>query len=56
MKEKQRDGSGESSRRNFIKKIGAGIGTVSLTGITGSSIACRSGEGKIGREDKTIIS
>ena len=38
MNEKRGDGSGESSRRNFIKKLGAGIGTVSISGIAGTSI------------------
>ena len=54
MKEKQRDGSGESSRRNFIKKIGAGIGTVSLTGITGSSLNSGAEKTKSGEKVKLL--
>jgi molybdopterin-containing oxidoreductase family iron-sulfur binding subunit len=50
MKEKTRDGSGESTRRNFIKKIGAGIGTVSIAGITGSSVISGSAKTKSGEK------
>jgi len=50
MKEKSGDGSGESTRRNFIKKIGAGIGTVSIAGITGSSVISGSAKTKSGEK------
>lgn len=38
MKEKRKGGSGEASRRSFIKKLGAGIGTVSIGGIAGNPL------------------
>jgi hypothetical protein len=33
MKEKDQNKQGKSSRRNFLKNIGAGVGAVSLSGI-----------------------
>jgi Fe-S-cluster-containing dehydrogenase component len=45
-------GKGKSSRRNFLKKVGVGVGAVSLAGIAGNSIL-KGGEAKA-KSGKTI--
>jgi molybdopterin-containing oxidoreductase family iron-sulfur binding subunit len=53
---KEMDGSGEekSSRRNFLKKVGIGVGAVSVAGVAGASII--SGEGKKSGEKVKLLS
>jgi hypothetical protein len=34
-KEREEEVSGSSSRRNFLKKMGIGVGAASLTGVAG---------------------
>jgi len=38
MKEKEENGNEMSSRRNFLKKVGLGVGAVSIAGVAGSSV------------------
>jgi hypothetical protein len=38
MKDKEKNKSENSSRRSFLKKMGAGVGAVSLAGLTGGAI------------------
>ena len=38
MKEMSENESERSSRRNFLKKVGVGVGAVSVAGIAGTSI------------------
>ena len=38
MKEEKRNNIGKSSRRNFLRKVGTGIGAVSLAGIPAASV------------------
>jgi len=38
MKEIEENGGESSSRRNFLKKVGIGVGAVSLAGIAGTSV------------------
>jgi hypothetical protein len=38
MKEMDDNEKGNSSRRNFLKKVGAGVGAVSLVGVAATSI------------------
>jgi Fe-S-cluster-containing dehydrogenase component len=69
MKEKNREKTESSTRRTFIKKLGAGIGTVSLAGIgagavtsagkktkSGEKVKLLSPEGKLVEVDKADIS
>ncbi len=69
MKEKNREKTENSSRRTFIRKLGAGIGTVSLAGIgvgavtsagkrakSGEKVKLLSPEGKLVEVDKADIS
>jgi len=41
MKEIEENGGENSSRRNFLKKVGIGVGAVSLAGIAGNSVIGR---------------
>jgi hypothetical protein len=43
VKKKDDDISGNSSRRNFLKKVGIGIGAASLAGVGGSVIKASTG-------------
>ena len=38
MKEIEDNEQGKSSRRNFLKKVGVGVGAISVAGIAGTSI------------------
>ena len=38
MKEKEENESERSSRRNFLKKVGVGVGAVSIAGVAGTSV------------------
>ena len=38
MKEIVENGNGGSSRRNFLRKVGVGVGAISVTGIAGASL------------------
>ena len=67
MKEKRKEESAGTSRRSFIKKLGAGLGTVSIGGIAGNSLGSVAGlksgekikllstEGKLVEVDKDDI-
>jgi Fe-S-cluster-containing dehydrogenase component len=54
MKKKRKEGSENSSRRNFIKKLGAGLGTVSLTGIGAGTVASSVRNTKSGEKVKLL--
>jgi Fe-S-cluster-containing dehydrogenase component len=59
MKEKDKNKTGKSSRRNFLKNIGAGVGAVSLSGIavphSGEKVKLLSPEGMLVEVDKDDI-
>jgi Fe-S-cluster-containing dehydrogenase component len=59
MKEKDQNKTGKSSRRNFLKNIGAGVGAVSLSGIavtkSGEKVKLLSPEGMLVEVDKDDI-
>lgn len=54
MKENEKEISGESNRRNFLKKLGAGLGTVSVAGIAGNSLLSGNGKTKSGEMVKLL--
>lgn len=53
MKEKKESEKGTSSRRNFLKKVGIGVGAVSVTGLAGSSVLAGTGS-KSGEKIKLL--
>jgi Fe-S-cluster-containing dehydrogenase component len=54
MKEKNREKIENSTRRTFIKKLGAGIGTVSLAGIGAGTVASTGKKAKSGKKVKLL--
>lgn len=54
MRNDRRGRSGGQTRRNFIKKLGAGIGTVSVSGITGRNLVSGSGKARSGETVKLL--
>jgi Fe-S-cluster-containing dehydrogenase component len=54
MKNKAENESDMSSRRNFLKKVGAGVGAISVSGIAGASIMKGSERAKSGRKIKLL--
>jgi molybdopterin-containing oxidoreductase family iron-sulfur binding subunit len=53
MKETKENLSESSSRRNFLKKVGLGVGAVSLVGIAGNSVIGRN-KSKSGKKIKLL--
>ncbi len=54
-KEADEEVSGNSSRRNFLKKVGIGVGAASLTGVAGSAIiAANSGSAVSGKRVRLL--
>lgn len=51
MKEMTDNENAKSSRRNFLKKVGVGVGAVSLAGVAGASLL-NGGEGNAGSGEK----
>ena len=49
MKKMDDNEQGKSSRRNFLKKVGVGVGAVSVAGVAGTSLL-KSNEAKPNRE------
>ena len=54
MKKKAENESDMSSRRNFLKKVGAGVGAISISGIAGAAVMKESAKGKSGRMMKLL--
>jgi len=54
MKKIAEKDSDMSSRRNFLKKVGAGVGALSVTGIAGASIMKNSTTAKSGKMIKLL--
>ncbi len=54
MKEKNQDNQGKSSRRNFIRRVGGGIGGVTLAGLSGTVTNGNSGKSKSGKTVKLL--
>jgi molybdopterin-containing oxidoreductase family iron-sulfur binding subunit len=55
IKKAEDDVSGKSSRRNFLKKVGVGVGAVSLAGVAGTSVIAENrSHSKSGRKVKVL--
>jgi len=54
MKKIAENDSDMSSRRNFLKKVGAGVGAISVTGIAGAAIMKNSTGAKSGKKIKLL--
>jgi Fe-S-cluster-containing dehydrogenase component len=54
MKNKAENESDMSSRRNFLKKVGAGVGALSVSGIAGASIMKSNEKAKSGKKIKLL--
>ena len=54
MKNRAENESDMSSRRNFLKKVGAGVGALSVSGIAGASIMKGSEKAKSGKMIKLL--
>ena len=54
MKKKAGNEKEQSSRRNFLKKMGAGVGALSVSGIVGASVAGSSKESETGEVVKLL--
>jgi len=54
MKNRAENESNMSSRRNFLKKVGAGVGAISVSGIAGASIMKSNEKAKSGRKIKLL--
>jgi hypothetical protein len=52
MKKIENNGEEKSSRRNFLKKVGIGVGAVSLAGVAGTSLL--TGKGSKTKSGKTV--
>src|SRR5450759_4435225 len=53
MKKKEESGSDMASRRNFLKKVGLGVGAVTLAGVAGTSVIA-GGKSKSGEKIKLL--
>ncbi len=49
MKESEENADEGSSRRKFLKKVGVGIGAVSLAGIAGTSVLAGTNQNQVKR-------
>ena len=54
MKNRAENESEMSSRRNFLKKVGAGVGAISVSGIAGASIMKSNEKAKSGKKVKLL--
>jgi len=54
MKKRAENASDMSSRRNFLKKVGVGVGAISVSGIAGAAIMKSNGKEKSGRMIKLL--
>ena len=54
MKKRAENESDMSSRRNFLKKVGAGVGALSVSGIAGASVMKSNEKAKSGKMVKLL--